>query len=177
MKGDVMPDTDIYDVIQIGYGPVGQTMAALLGKQGHRVAVFERWPSLYGQARAGHFDHEIMRVFQSIGAADAIAEDAYRADQYVFQNGRGETLMTFDWHADGISGWPSDYIMYQPTVEDALDAAVRSLDTVEVHQGWEAAPFTQSAEIMEQAAEAMLDELVRTERALRPLRTAASAAA
>jgi len=144
-----MPDTDIYDVIQIGYGPVGQTMAALLGKQGHRVAVFERWPSLYGQARAGHFDHEIMRVFQSIGAADAIAEDAYRADQYVFQNGRGETLMTFDWHTDGISGWPSDYIMYQPSVEDALDAAVRSQDTVEVRQGWEATSFTQSADLVE----------------------------
>jgi len=144
-----MPDTDIYDVIQIGYGPVGQVMSALLGKRGHRVAVFERWPDLYGQARAGHFDHEIMRVFQSIGAAEAVEEDAYRADQYVFKNGHDETLMTFDWHTDGISGWPSDYIMYQPSVEDALDAAVRAQRSVELHQGWEVTGFTQHEDFVE----------------------------
>lgn len=144
-----MPNNEVFDVVVIGYGPVGQIMAALLGKQGHRVGVFERWPDLYGRARAGHFDHEIMRIFQSVGAADAIAEDAYRADQYIFKNGHGETLMTFDWHLDGISGWPSDYIMYQPSVEYALDIAVRSQPTVEVHQGWEATEVSQDQDLVE----------------------------
>ena len=46
---------EIYDVVQIGYGPVGQTMAALLGKAGHRVAVFERWPVTYTLPRAATF--------------------------------------------------------------------------------------------------------------------------
>ncbi|MFD9892422.1 bifunctional 3-(3-hydroxy-phenyl)propionate/3-hydroxycinnamic acid hydroxylase [Amycolatopsis sp. NPDC059027] len=144
------PDDDLpYDVVQIGYGPVGQTMAALLGQCGHRVAVFERWPGLYGRARAGHVDHEIMRIFQSLGIAERIERDMVRATKYVFRNARGETLLTFDWDADGISGWPSDYIMYQPSIEDALDAAVRAQPTVSVHQGWEATALTRHEDHVE----------------------------
>lgn len=137
-----MPD-DMYDVVQIGYGPVGQTAAALLGKAGHRVAVFERWPELFGKARAGHVDHEIMRTFQAVAAATEIEEDAARATKYEFRNAAGEMLLSFDWDFDGISGWPSDYIVYQPTIETALDTAVREQSTVEVHQGWEAVNIEQ----------------------------------
>ena len=129
---------DLYDVVQIGYGPVGQTAAALLGKAGHRVAVFERWPELFGKARAGHVDHEIMRIFQSVNAAEEVEEDAARATKYEFRNATGELLLSFDWDFDGISGWPSDHIVYQPTIEIALDRVVREQSTVEVHQGWEA---------------------------------------
>lgn len=35
------------DVVIVGYGPVGQVLAGLLGRQGHRVVVCERHPSLY----------------------------------------------------------------------------------------------------------------------------------
>ncbi|WP_213571455.1 bifunctional 3-(3-hydroxy-phenyl)propionate/3-hydroxycinnamic acid hydroxylase [Rhodococcus sp. USK13] len=129
---------DMYDIVQIGYGPVGQTAAAILGKSGHRVAVFERWPELFGQARAGHIDHEIMRIFQSVGAAGEVEEDAARATKYEFRNAKGEPLLSFDWDLDGISGWPSDYIVYQPTIESALDRVVREQPNVEVNQGWEA---------------------------------------
>ena len=33
------------DVAVVGYGPVGQTAAILLGRLGHSVAVLERWPN------------------------------------------------------------------------------------------------------------------------------------
>lgn len=140
---------EVVDVIQIGYGPVGQLMAALLGQQGHRVAVFERWPELYGRARAGHLDHEIMRTFQSLGITDAVLKDAHMADRYVFLNAAGETLMSFDYGAPGISGWLNDYILYQPDLEDALDGSVRSRPNVTVHQGWEAVRLRQDAEGVE----------------------------
>src|SRR5271167_4656676 len=32
-----------FDVAIVGYGPVGQALAALLGRAGHRVGVFERF--------------------------------------------------------------------------------------------------------------------------------------
>lgn len=133
-----MPEVSTYDVVVVGYGPVGQTMAALLGQSGHTVAVVERFPALYGFARAGHLDHEVMRILQSVGAADAVLDDAVVADQYVFQNADGEVLMSFDYGADGISGFRNDYIVYQPVLEAALDAAVRAGGSVELFQGVEA---------------------------------------
>src|SRR5688572_20550894 len=35
------------DVTIVGYGPVGQLLAAMLGQRGYRVVVFERWASDY----------------------------------------------------------------------------------------------------------------------------------
>lgn len=54
-----------YDVLIVGYGPVGQMLSAQLAKAGHRVAAFEKYPQLYGMSRAGHVDDEIMRMMQS----------------------------------------------------------------------------------------------------------------
>ena len=35
---------DRYDVAIVGYGPVGQTLAILLGQRGWKVGVFEKQP-------------------------------------------------------------------------------------------------------------------------------------
>ena len=59
------------DVAIVGYGPVGQALAALLGRAGHRVAAFERFSRDLRLPRAVHIDHEIMRLLQALGLADA----------------------------------------------------------------------------------------------------------
>lgn len=133
----------IYEVIQVGYGPVGMMNAALLGRSGCTVAVFERHPGLYGLPRAGHFDHEAMRLFQSVGIAQRMEETSVRAERYVFQNKDGEELISFDWGGEGVSGWPSDYYFFQPDLEEALDRVVVATPGVEVHQGFEAVAIEQ----------------------------------
>ncbi|KUM23434.1 hypothetical protein AU467_08660 [Mesorhizobium loti] len=125
-----------YDVVVVGYGPTGQMAAAQIGSRGWKVGAFERHPGLYSLPRAGHVDHEIMRQLQSIGAVDRFLEDAFRMTKYYWRNARGETLLTFDWDALGISGWASDYLLYQPHLEDALNASVSGQSNVEVHHGW-----------------------------------------
>ncbi|MDB5576030.1 MAG: hypothetical protein JWR80_1206 [Bradyrhizobium sp.] len=141
--------THIHDIVQIGYGPVGQTSAALLGRAGHDVAVYERHPGLYALPRAGHIDHEIVRVFQSIGATDQVLVDAFRCSTYGWRNQHGETLLDIDWSQEGVSGWASDYLMYQPYVEEALDSAVRRHPNVTINHGWEAIEITQNADYVE----------------------------
>jgi 2-polyprenyl-6-methoxyphenol hydroxylase-like FAD-dependent oxidoreductase len=132
-----------YDVVQVGYGPVGQAMAALLGKQGHRVAVFEQHQSLYGLSRAGHIDDEVMRILQSVGAAEPLLEDAWPLLQYGCLDADRQPLQIFDWGRPGPSGWQGHYLFYQPELENALDSAVRSHPSVSVEQGVAAIDFEQ----------------------------------
>ena len=65
-----------HDVVIVGLGPTGATLANILGEYGLDVVVLEREASVYPLPRAVHFDDEAMRVFQSIGLADAIGRDA-----------------------------------------------------------------------------------------------------
>ena len=57
----------LHDVAIVGYGPVGQTLAILLGQRGWRVAVLEKQPEAYPLPRAVHFDHEVARILQAAG--------------------------------------------------------------------------------------------------------------
>lgn len=132
-----------FDVIQVGFGPVGQTNAALIGQRGHSVGVFERWPTVYPLPRAGHIDHEIMRIFQGIGAAEHVERHAIPIPDYDWINGEGTLLLHMDWNQPTPSSWKSDYLMYQPYMEDALMAAVGRAPSVEVNLGWEATAVRQ----------------------------------
>ena len=58
---------NFFDVIIIGFGPTGGTLASLLAKSNLSVLMLEKEKSLYPLPRAVHFDDEIMRVFETIG--------------------------------------------------------------------------------------------------------------
>ena len=131
----------VFDVIIIGRGPVGLAMAAMLAQDGHSVAVVERHRDLYGLPRAGHIDHEIVRILQSLGAAEPVLADSYPTTEYVWKNAAGETLLEFDWGAKGISGYNSDYMYFQPIMERALGDCVAGSRLVTEHCGWELTDF------------------------------------
>lgn len=115
--------TDLYDVVIVGYGPVGATLANLLVQQGLSVAIFEREASVYHLARAGHFDAEIMRVFQSIGIADEVEAQCGITLGMRWLDADGALLMEWKRGGEkGPSGWVSDYMFHQPTLERTLRA-------------------------------------------------------
>src|SRR5271155_2830689 len=95
-----------YDVAVVGYGPVGQTAAILMGRLGHRVGVFERWPDLYPRPRAVHYDDEVARIFQRLGIASELEPITEPATTYEWQNADGRTLLRLDRSEPGPSGWP-----------------------------------------------------------------------
>ena len=126
-----------YDVAIVGYGPVGQTAAILMGRLGHRVGVFERWPDLYPRPRAVHYDDEVARIFQRLGIVSELEPITEPATTYEWQNADGRTLLRLDRSEPGPSGWPGATMFFQPQLEQLLDRTARSVDSVEVHQGWE----------------------------------------
>jgi 2-polyprenyl-6-methoxyphenol hydroxylase-like FAD-dependent oxidoreductase len=124
-----------YDVAIVGYGPTGMTLAALLGQQGHEVLVLERYPGLYNLPRAASFDDEVMRTFQKLGIAAEVEPGTHVQLLYDWVNGEGETLGEVEYDDPTPMGWAQMYMMYQPDIEDALDACCRSLPNVEIRQG------------------------------------------
>jgi 2-polyprenyl-6-methoxyphenol hydroxylase-like FAD-dependent oxidoreductase len=126
-----------YDVAIVGWGPVGQTLAILLGERGWRVGVFEKQPAPYPLPRAVHFDHEVARILQAAGVADALAPTTEPADAYEWRNAAGERLLRFETRAAGLSGWPEATMFAQPDLERLLDARARSFPSVEIRRGRE----------------------------------------
>lgn len=129
---------EIYDVVGVGVGPVGLTMAALVGQAGHSVAIAEKHHRLYGLPRAGHIDHEIVRILQALDCEGPVMADSYPTLEYVWVNADGEKLLEFDWGAEGISGWNSDYMQYQPILERALGERLAADPAVDILMGWQA---------------------------------------
>lgn len=124
-----------YDVAIVGYGPSGLVLASALGKVGHSVVVFERWPSLYGLPRLTHIDGETARIVQAVGDLDHALRDAEPISNYRYLNGRGEELLELDWRGSSC-GHPAHLSIYQPDIEDAIDAHARASGHVAVDQGW-----------------------------------------
>jgi 3-(3-hydroxy-phenyl)propionate hydroxylase len=61
-------------VLVVGAGPVGLTLANILGMHGIRTTLVERNPSTVGEPRAVSIDDESLRTMQYIGLADAVRE-------------------------------------------------------------------------------------------------------
>lgn len=126
-----------FDVAIVGYGPVGETLAILLGQHGWRVGVFEKQAAAYPLPRAVHFDHEVARIFQAAGIAGGFAGLTETADTYEWRNAAGETLLRFASRAAGASGWPEANMFPQPELERLLDRRARALPSVTVQRGAE----------------------------------------
>ena len=140
------PVTNETDVVIVGYGPTGQTLALLLGRLGHRVTAIDRWPDLYPLPRAVHFDHEVARILQAAGVIEDINRISEVAATYQWRNAKHEMLMNLDWSGGGPSGWPVSNMFSQPDLERVIDNHVKRQPTVTVYQGWSAHRMTQDAE-------------------------------
>lgn len=136
------------DVLIVGYGPVGQVLASLLGSRGHRVIVCERNLGPYPLPRAGHFDHEIMRIFQSIGISDEVELVSEPARSYQFLDGSGRVISSLPREWVPQSGWDASYHFYQPELERVLDERARSFENVSVRRGATVTGVRQSANVV-----------------------------
>lgn len=127
---------DLLDVAIVGCGPVGVSLANLLGQRGLSVRAFERERDVYHLPRAAHFDGEIMRIFQSMGCAEAVEPHTAPIKGMHFHGADGGFLFDYDAPAgEGPEGWAADYMFWQPELELALRARTRQHASVELSLG------------------------------------------
>ena len=134
-------DIDV-DVAIVGFGPVGQALAVLLGRAGHSVLAVERFAEIYRLPRAVHLDHEIMRLLQGLDVADDLAGELLSVRDYHWYGADGEPLMTLEAPVPAASGWDPDYMFFQPALERALERRASEQPSVTVERGWAAEVLT-----------------------------------
>tara|TARA_B110000902_G_scaffold138396_1_gene160009 strand:+ start:7164 stop:8660 length:1497 start_codon:yes stop_codon:yes gene_type:complete len=139
--------TPDYDVIICGLGPVGATLANLLGLSGISTLVIEREKSAYQLPRAVHLDDEIMRIFQTIGIADEFVQETFVNLGMKFIGSDGKMLM--DWPRPqevGRHGWHASYRFHQPDLERILRKKLSQYGHVHV---WDECEVTDAIETNE----------------------------
>jgi glycine/D-amino acid oxidase-like deaminating enzyme len=92
-----------HEIVIVGLGPTGLTLANMLGRRGIDVLVLEREPEYYGLARAVYTDDECMRIFQAADVADLINAEMNLDSTVQWVRGDGKVLAQA--FAFGAAGW------------------------------------------------------------------------
>jgi 3-(3-hydroxy-phenyl)propionate hydroxylase len=142
-----------FDAVISGYGPVGATLASLLGARGWRVAVLEKTSSVYDKPRAITLDHEVMRILQAAGVADKLAPTTSVHPGTDFLGVDGQFIKHFLPQGKPYPlGWDPNIMFLQPELEVMLRAKVSSYQSVRVLLSHELVDLTQSPSHVEATA-------------------------
>lgn len=126
------------DVLIVGGGPTGVTLAVLLAQRGLRVTVAEKEAAIYPLPRAAHLDHEILRILQECGVAEAVMRTSRTTGRYDFLTADRQILLRFEGtDRIGPGGWPGANMIHQPSVEAALRQRLAQLPSAQLHSNCE----------------------------------------
>lgn len=137
-------DDHVYDVLQVGYGPVSEVLAVAMARNGHSVAIFEQWTERYALPRAVCIDHEMFRMLSNLGMRDELPSVSHPAPPYRWFNSEWKELLHIDWSAEAISGGTEVNFVHQPTLETMFDAKVRQYPRIDLNLGWKVTAIRQT---------------------------------
>ncbi len=132
--GRSAPDLDadeVVDVLVVGAGPVGLTLANILGQQGIRTLVVEERASLIDYPRGVGLDDESLRTFQSIGLVDRVLPHTVPNQILRFFDAQRRILAEMA-PPDARFGWPKRNGFVQPLVDAELLRGLERFESVEV---------------------------------------------
>lgn len=127
MTGVEPPEVFDADVVVVGFGPTGATLAGLLARRGVRVVVVDRDTELFPLPRAAQCDHEVLRILQELGCADEVLAATVLNDGLDFVAADRSVLQSFSVPAMAPTGWPTSVFFHQPSFEATLRRAVTDL--------------------------------------------------
>ncbi|BBY76173.1 3-(3-hydroxy-phenyl)propionate/3-hydroxycinnamic acid hydroxylase [Mycolicibacterium parafortuitum] len=122
------------DVVIVGAGPSGLTLANILGLQGVRVLVVDERDKLIDYPRGVGLDDESLRTFQSIGLIDQVLPHTVPNQILRFFDADRRLLAEMA-PPDARFGWPKRNGFVQPMVDAELYAGLGRFEHVEVRFG------------------------------------------
>ena len=122
------------DVLIVGAGPVGLTLANVLGLQGVRTLVVDERQTLIDYPRGVGLDDEALRTFQSIGLVEQVLPHTVPNQILRFYDGQRRLLAEMA-PPDARFGWPKRNGFVQPMVDAELLRGLDRFECVEVEWG------------------------------------------
>ena len=119
------------DVLVVGAGPVGLTLANILGLQGVRTSIIDERDSLIDYPRGVGLDDEALRTFQSIGLVERVLPHTVPNQILRFYDGNRRLLAEMA-PPDARFGWPKRNGFVQPMVDAELLRGLDRFDCVDV---------------------------------------------
>ena len=107
------------EVVIVGAGPVGLTLANYLGIYGVSTLVIEQLPELIDYPRAIGLDDEALRTLQTVGVADLIAPHTTPLHWMRFLTAKGRCWATIEPRSDEF-GWSRRNAFIQPQADRIL---------------------------------------------------------
>ena len=127
--------TNKTQVLVVGFGPVGATLANLLGLQGIEVLAIDKSTEIFPKPRAISLDNEALRILQLAGLAEGAFETVAIPEVRMCSPELG--LFARMRTAGCVDGHPKLVTFHQPDLEAALRAQVRRHPSVSVELGVE----------------------------------------
>ncbi|EJM06519.1 2-polyprenyl-6-methoxyphenol hydroxylase-like oxidoreductase [Pseudomonas sp. GM102] len=133
-KSTELPPTTV-DVLVVGNGPVGATIAALLGRYGVKTLVLDKTHDVLLMPRAIALDNEALRILQLAGLSEEAFEKIIIPEVKMHSPVLGQFSRANT--AGCIDGHPKLVTFYQPDLEHAMRKQVSGLKSVTSLGGFE----------------------------------------
>jgi 3-(3-hydroxy-phenyl)propionate hydroxylase len=145
LSSEVTADND-YEVIIAGAGPVGLTLANLLGIRGVRVLVLEKEIVAPDTPRAVSLDDESLRIWQQCGLIDVImpfvAQGAEGDEVFTYRNRFGRAIFSLTQHGRPYGYARGNVFLFHRALE-VLKSGLDRFATVTLRHGWNVQSFRQ----------------------------------